>query len=62
MLSDILGKLVYPALEKSQACEKPAGPSAFSGRLYTVMARLTCFKSAAKPENQPFVIAQHAIG
>jgi len=31
MLSDILGKLVYPALEKSQACEKPAGPSAFFG-------------------------------
>ena len=37
MFSDILGKLVYPASEMSQACKKPAGPSAFSGRLFTVM-------------------------
>jgi hypothetical protein len=41
--------------------KKPAGPSSFSGRLFTVMARLTCFMSAAKPENQPDRIAQHAI-
>ncbi|MGO7815278.1 hypothetical protein ACC674_37300, partial [Rhizobium ruizarguesonis] len=48
MFSDILGKLVYPASEMFQACKKPDGPSAFSGRLFTVMARLTCFMSAAK--------------
>jgi hypothetical protein len=58
-----VGKFVQPGFFSTcTIIPKRSAGSVYSERLFTVMARLTWFMSAAKPENQAQGVACEAVG